>query len=141
MRYYLIIATGMLLSNCCGKKPVAKPIGVVAASPIDTSFVRNDRIQFDFGRALCDTCVPQMSMDYHVSITIDSANEKLNALSDAFLLRKLSDTTTDWAANLILYSKYHKDAIPLMHSDRETWIRIHKEEDVAYWKQKLGTPY
>jgi hypothetical protein len=47
----------------------------------------------------------------------------------------LQDKKTDWAANLILYDKYERDAI-LFNSvikSRKDWLLTERQKDLNYW--------
>ena len=54
-----------------------------------------------------------------------------------FWVTHLSDSTSDWATNLILYDLYKKDAMQFVYfKDRERWLSI-KNEEINYWKETL----
>ena len=54
-------------------------------------------------------------------------------------LKLLADTTTDWAANLILYDRYQLDAILyyVIIKSRVDWILTIKQKDIRYWRKTL----
>jgi len=53
----------------------------------------------------------------------------------------LSDKTTDWAANLVLYHLFKKEAFDFAYSnikDRTAWLIKKKyQDDILYWKEYL----
>ena len=53
-------------------------------------------------------------------------------------IRELNNPKNDWAANLMLYAIYEKDAVQfkVIHI-RDEWINTYKASDMEYWKKKL----
>jgi len=53
-------------------------------------------------------------------------------------LTALNDPKRDWAANLVLYALYKKDAtIFTVRKNREDWVGTAKSKDIDFWKKKL----
>ena len=67
-----------------------------------------------------------------------SFKDKFYKLPKATIFQLLSDTTTDWSTNLLLYEKYDKDAFlfSTVIKSRKEWLPI-KRSEITYWKQKL----
>ncbi len=49
----------------------------------------------------------------------------------------LEDKKTDWSVNLLLYSLFQKDAEFIDRETQMQWIKIHKKDDLKYWKKFL----
>ena len=50
----------------------------------------------------------------------------------------LNDKKTDFAANLLLYQLYEREAIVLLHyNNAPEWRQAMKENDLHYWQQTL----
>gem|GEM_PF-4790669 len=60
------------------------------------------------------------------------------AKDSALWIRHLTDTTSDWATNLVLYylSQEHAGAFNLLYKDRKSWLP-YKEGAIAGWKDWL----
>ena len=52
-------------------------------------------------------------------------------------IKLLLNNKTDWAANLILYDLYKKNAVVFntVIKSRKDWINVSKDTDVSYWKE------
>lgn len=58
----------------------------------------------------------------------------LSVIDDKFLLNMLQDGGTDWAANLVLYAKYKKDAQSfLIDETRKDWVLRKRSDDIDFW--------
>ena len=83
----------------------------------------------------CYTCVPISNICYRVVVSLREEEEnivkKINREEWIFLLQQ---NTSDWAANLILYGLYDKDAFILSRNNsKELWKQYLKLDDVKYW--------
>jgi hypothetical protein len=105
-------------------------------------FIQNDSIQYTLayvGSQLLDNnqLIPSK---WIIVVGIRSKQEKIvKAMKRDEWIRLLSDSNTDWAANLILYALYRKDAV-LYNSvikSRKDWVNLDRDKDVTYWKKIL----
>lgn len=132
----LNILTSLLLMGCSGN--TANRPDVSAPRPKEIPFPTNTEIEYGIGRALDTTVAPFRSGDFKVTILSDGETEMPEAFDNALLLQKLKDTSTNWAANLLLYAKHDRDAFTLRNCDITTWRRVYKADDVRYWNEKLN---
>ncbi len=73
----------------------------------------------------------------HVSLP-QSIKRQLVNISRKEWISLLENKKSDWAANLILYEIYEKNALLFEYvKKRENWVGVHQREDIEYWKQKL----
>ena len=129
---FLIMAT----SSCCAQKTHSKREKIITN---ELSFINNKRVNFSIKKVACDTCFPIFDVGYRVSV-------KLTPKQDSIIVRMkrrewlslLNDETTDYAANILLYYIYNRDAIVLLYnrSIRE-WRAAMKEDDILYWEKRL----
>jgi len=107
------------------------------------SFIDNRSIKYDFGRVLCDTTFPFTSYpNWSTSVFLtDEQNEIVRKLDKQTWLNLLNSPHSDFAANLILYSIYNKDAFLFVFEKNlcESWKKYNKEEDLDYWKKHLDS--
>lgn len=65
--------------------------------------------------------------------------EKFKKIPFEMWLQLLENQNTDWAANLILYDIYERDAALLARrDDKNRWREYMKYEDINYWKEILS---
>ena len=106
------------------------------------SFIRNDSIKFAYGfrtPSLLDKHYVPSYYDIHVTINKEERSTA-KRLSRECWISLLNDKSTDWAANLILYDLYRKDATDFRIFDlksRDDWVLQMKKRDVAYWTKYL----
>lgn len=62
----------------------------------------------------------------------------INQMSAEEWIHALENPKTDWAANLLLYELFRKDALVYIHAEKERWPIITKEVEVQFWRQKLN---
>ena len=72
-----------------------------------------------------------------IKVTITSVDSKgLKKMKRSDWIKALNDPQTDWAANLLLYDMYRKDATTfIVTKKREEWVISNKESDIEYWKK------
>ena len=106
-------------------------------------FICNDSIKYRFGYVGMkvkekNTFIPSK---YIVKMVLsDTEKEKVFAIKKNVWLALLADSSTDWAANLLLYYMYKRDAIEYytVVKSRDKWILINKkDEELKYWKKYL----
>ena len=124
------------ISSCCAQKTHCKREKNITN---ELSFINNRRINFSIKKVACDTCFPIFDVGYRVSVKLTPKQERLIVrMKRGEWLSLLNDETTDYAANILLYYIYNRDAIVLLYnrSIRE-WRAAMKEDDILYWEQKL----
>ncbi|WP_311549663.1 hypothetical protein, partial [Prevotella nigrescens] len=115
MKFNLVIL-GILvmgISSCCAQKTHCKREKNITN---ELSFINNRRINFSIKKVACDTCFPIFDIGYRVRV-------KLTPKQDSIIVRMkrrewlslLNDETTDYAANILLYYIYNRDAIVLLY--------------------------
>ena len=104
----------MGISSCCAQKTHCKREKNITN---ELSFINNRRINFSIKKVACDTCFPIFDIGYRVRV-------KLTPKQDSIIVRMkrrewlslLNDETTDYAANILLYYIYNRDAIVLLYN-------------------------
>lgn len=138
MKFNLVIL-GILvmgISSCCAQKTHCKREKNITN---ELSFINNRRINFSIKKVACDRCFPIFDIGYRVSV-------KLTPKQDSIIVRMkrrewlslLNDETTDYAANILLYYIYNRDAIVLLYNRSiKDWRDGMKEDDILYWEKRL----
>ena len=130
---FLIMAT----SSCCAQKAHSKREKKNITNEL--SFINNKSINFSIKKVACETCFPIFDIGYRVRV-------KLTPKQDSIIVRMkrkewlslLNDETTDYAANILLYYIYNRDAIVLLYNRSiRDWRDGMKEDDIIYWVKKL----
>lgn len=107
----------------------------------DSSVISNSTIKYGVGRAavpIDSTGYIVISSNYIIQVEIaDSIKMALSKLSREQWLQYLQNPKTDWAANLLLYDLYKKDALLFVTRTREEWLIRLKNEDIGYWNRTL----
>lgn len=103
------------------------------------SFINNKRIKRNIGLRSCDSCAPIMTIGLRITVDISEKEEEIaRQLSYNTWITLLNDPKKDWAANLVLYYIFNKDAVPLYHiKNRRHWIKYVKNEDLRFWQEQL----
>ena len=134
--WVILVFLIMTISSCCAQKTHSKREKIITN---ELSFINNKRINFSIKKVACDTCFPIFDIGYRVRV-------KLTPKQDSIIVRMkrrewlslLNDETTDYAANILLYYIYNRDAIVLLHNRSiRDWRAAMKEDDILYWEQKL----
>ena len=103
--------------------------------------ITNEEISFVIFRNGMDFTTdtkPKSNMVIETNIKDTVLWKQLKSFTAEQWLCLLNNPKSDWAANLILYQVYEKEAILFtMYKKREDWIRYRKNEDIAYWKTFL----
>jgi hypothetical protein len=105
----------------------------------NVNFIRNSAIKYSLVFSSCDSCVPIMTKGYRISTNITTEQLGIaNKLTYSDWLNMLNSSKSDWAANLILYQIFDKDAVSFFSfNNRSKWIKYFKGQDIEYWNQKL----
>lgn len=77
---------------------------------------------------------------YLIEVNIPESKKKtIRRLDKKKWLSLLNNNKTDWAANLLLYEFYKKDAVLYIDiiTSKTKWVALQKKKDVTYWKKKL----
>ena len=102
-------------------------------------FINNNKIKYSIGNIACDTCVPIKSIGYRIFVSLNKKEQKIiKEIDKETWIYLLSNPKTDWAANLILYNLYNRDAFFLTkYNSRRLWLYILKKDDISFWKDTL----
>lgn len=108
---------------------------------VDTAFVNNDAFTFKVLSVVKEDSLGDfMYSMYWVDIAFPdyAFRTKLKALPKNKWLQLLENENSDWAANLILYNLYERDAAryTVVHT-REAWMYKRKADEIEYWKAHL----
>ncbi|MCC6182385.1 MAG: signal recognition particle [Bacteroidia bacterium] len=115
--------TGQVKQECKGKS---------------IEILNNKTLPYDVAMVSCDTCVPIRNLGYRVVINLQEKDEKeISKIDTKCWMVLLSDSSSDWAANLMLYSLYDEDAILLSRVNEKTWRTKMKAKDIKKWELKL----
>jgi len=101
----------------------------------DIKWISNDSIKFD---VVFSDGIFQKPKDYiyPTNLTVIK-KQSLDSINYNQWLILLADTNTDWAANLLLYYMYQKDAFLFVaNTNRKEWLHDKKDDD-EYWKDNL----
>jgi hypothetical protein len=107
---------------------------------LNLGFINNEKIQHSIVLMSCDTCVPIRNIGYRVIVQLSKKEkETIKKITPGTWTELLNKNKSDWAANLILYSLYDKNAILLSRNDsKETWEIYLKEEDLKFWNKEFS---
>ena len=135
---YGLLSLLLLVTLSCNKhrETVA---GASAKAPSDVSFIDNRTIKYKIMKVACDTCVPIRDIGYRVRISLSAREDSLiRHISKGQWLSMLSSKQTDFAANLLLYRLYERDALVLLYvKNASDWRLSMKADDLHYWQQTL----
>lgn len=109
---------------------------------IKDSFINNDSIKYDV-LSTAPTLVSKnriRNTRYFIVSNLNPENSKIikNYPYDKWMAF-LKNESSDWAANLILYELYNKDAVSFftMIKNRHEWVILQKQKDLLFWKTFL----
>ena len=87
----------------------------------------------------CDTCAPIHDIGYRVIISLSAKEDSIiKRISKRQWLSMLNDKKTDFAANLLLYQLYERDAVVFFYiKDAPDWRLSFKDDDLNYWRHTL----
>jgi hypothetical protein len=107
------------------------------------AFIHNDSLSFvvlrKSGELLDNGGYKPISYSIRVKISKEQ-REICKQISNDQWLGLLQDEKTDWAANLILYDLFEKDALTYLNTykSRSVWIKLgQRDADIKYWKERL----
>lgn len=100
--------------------------------------INNKTLPFVIALVSCDTCVPIRNIGYRVIVELNEKDEDtIKKIEKNCWLSLLNNNSTDWAANLMLYSLYNEDALILSRVDEKIWKSKMKEKDLKKWQAIL----
>ncbi len=103
--------------------------------------ISNDNVSFTiyrYGMDFTAETKPKSTMVIETNIKDSALWKRIKLFNAEQWLCLLKNHESDWAANLILYQLFEKDAILFSQiKKREDWLGFRKEEDFAYWKAFL----
>jgi hypothetical protein len=104
---------------------------------LNASFIKNEELKFSIKKVACDTCFPIRDIGYRVRVHLSSKQDSvIRNMSKVQWMLKLHDCNTDFAANILLYYLYDRDAFVLLYnSEIQDWRRAMKEDDIHYWEK------
>jgi len=87
----------------------------------------------------CDTCAPIRNIGFRVVVEMSEQEMKIaQTIDGGTWLKLLLEKSSDFAANLILYQLFDKNAIPLLQiKNRELWVKYLRKEDISFWETLL----
>jgi hypothetical protein len=102
-------------------------------------FISNRKIKHTIVLASCDTCSPITTKGWRIVVEMTEKEEEVaRKLKKKEWMALLNDSKKDWAANLILYYIFDKEAgLLYRHDKRKFWIGYLKQIDVKFWEEQL----
>lgn len=102
-------------------------------------FIQNDSIKYSVVLMTCQKCVPVRSVGCRIVVDLSQTQIGIVKKIDyATWMMLLNDDKTDWAANLILYYLYDRDAILFsLGKKRDAWCVVQKHDDIQYWMRTI----
>lgn len=128
----------MLVTLSCNKHKEIAP-KLLPKAHACVPFINNRTIKYNILLVACDTCAPIHDIGYRVIISLSAKEDSIiKHISKGQWLSMLNDKKTDFAANLLLYRLYEREAIVLLHyNNAPEWRQAMKENDLHYWQQTL----
>jgi len=110
-----------------------------AKTPAYVPFIDNRTIKYNILLVACDTCAPIHDIGYRVQISLSAKEDSIiKRISKRQWLSMLNDKKTDFAANLLLYQLYEREAIVFLDiKDASDWRLSLKDDDLYYWRRTL----
>ena len=110
-----------------------------AKTPAYVPFINNRTIKYNILLVACDTCAPIHDIGYRVRISLSAKEDSIiKHISKRQWLSMLNDKKTDFAANLLLYRLYAREAILFLDvKDASDWRLSMKDDDLYYWRRTL----
>lgn len=128
----------MLVTLSCNKHKEIAP-KLLPKAHACVPFIDNRTIKYNITLVACDTCAPIHDIGYRVQISLSAKEDSIiKHINKRQWLSMLNDKKTDFAANLLLYRLYEREAIVLLHyNNAPEWRQAMKENDLHYWQQTL----
>lgn len=106
---------------------------------LSLGFINNKTIKQSIVMRSCDTCFPISNIGFRFTVLLTEDEERIiRKLEKKQWIKLLENDSSDWAANIILYYLYDKDAALFISRDnRSLWLLGLKNKDIEYWKKHL----
>lgn len=135
IKFPLIIFLIMFISSCNAQKIKQNDIH----NTNKYSFIDNKKIKFKILKIADESTFPIIDIGYRVIIDLDSKeNRILEGVKKEEWIQMLRNNKKDYAANILLYYLYKREAaVLLVHIGIREWRISMKDDDISYWKQTL----
>ncbi|MBB1539503.1 MAG: hypothetical protein HG458_009355 [Prevotella sp.] len=135
---YSLISLLMLVTLSCNKHKEIAP-KLLPKAHAYVPFINNRTIKYNILLVACDTCAPIHDIGYRVRISLSAKEDSIiKHISKRQWLSMLNDKKTDFAANLLLYQLYEREAIMFLQiKDASDWRLAMKDDDLYYWRRTL----
>ena len=135
---YSLISLLMLVILSCNKHKEIAP-KLLPKAHACVPFIDNRTIKYNITLVACDTCAPIHDIGYRVRISLSAKEDSIiKLINKRQWLSMLNDKKTDFAANLLLYRLYARDAVVFLHiKDAADWRLSLKDDDLYYWRRTL----
>ena len=135
IKFPLIIFLIMFISSCNAQKIKQNDIH----NTNKYSFIDNKKIKFKILKIADESTFPITDIGYRVIIDLDSKeNRILEGVKKEEWIQMLRNNKKDYAANILLYYLYKREAaVLLVHIGIREWRISMKDDDISYWKQTL----
>ena len=142
MKKIVLFAIFTLTSHVCiAQKSVIKAHNKQVSD--DISFITNKKIKYSIPLTICDTCATISNIGgFKVFVDLSEKEEEIvRRINKKAWLMLLKNPKTDWAANLILYDIFDKNALLFSFPKltRKDWLVCLREQDLKFWKNRLPT--
>lgn len=106
---------------------------------MDLSFIDNKKTKYSIVMMACRTCAPISNLGPRVVVKLSpEEQDKIKNIRPETWLKLLNGNSTDFSANLMLYSLYSKDAFMLsQNNSEELWHKYLKKEDIEFWNSEF----
>ncbi len=137
IKFNLLFILLCVLSSCNAQKSDNGRMKI--NSPVNLSFINNKNIRYSIKKVACDSCFPITDIGYRVRISLSqNQDRRIKEIGKKEWMRMLNNNNTDYAANVLLYYIYNRDAFVLLYNRNiQDWRAAMKDDDILYWKQTL----
>jgi hypothetical protein len=137
MKIIMMLFFTSVIVKCVGQNGQENNSDDVKKSQIQ--FINNKDLKYKIIILACDTCAPISNIGYRVLVVLSNNERKLvkKIKYDEWNLL-LNSEKSDWAANLVLYNLFDKDAFLLARNpSRNLWVKYLKKDDIEFWHKKF----
>ncbi len=123
----VVLFSLVIITKCVGQDNHEKKTDSIKKNQME--FINNKSLKYQIIILACDTCAPISNIGYRVLVELSNNERKLiKKISYAEWMRLLISEKSDWAANLILYNLFDRDASLLARRDtRSLWLKYLKK--------------
>lgn len=135
VKFDLLVILLLSISSCNAQR--ANDENNKSKESLSASFINNEELKYSIKKVACDTCFPIRDIGYRVRVHLSSKQDSaIRNMSKVQWMSKLHDCNTDFAANILLYYLYDRDAFILLYnSEIQDWRKAMKEDDIHYWEK------